>query len=187
VICGTERGSRLLTWGQGAQIDWGVILLVGTGIALGKLLSSTGLAKLAGGTLGELLGYPSVIAITLLAVVLSILLSELASNTASVAVVVPVLIPIAEAAGVNPLLPAIAAVFGGSFGFMLPISQVPNAIVYGAGLVPIRRMVRTGIVFDVVGALLLTAGVLVWSPVVGFDQSVSRGSCWRSAVDLVCA
>jgi sodium-dependent dicarboxylate transporter 2/3/5 len=168
LLPGTERGSRLLTWGQGTQIDWGVILLVGTGIAMGKLLSSTGLAKLAGGTLGELLGYPSVIVITLLAVVLSIMLSELASNTASVAVVVPVLIPIAEAAGVNPLLPAIAAVFGGSFGFMLPISQVPNAIVYGTGLVPISRMVRTGVVFDVVGALLLTAGVLVWRPLVGF-------------------
>jgi sodium-dependent dicarboxylate transporter 2/3/5 len=167
LLPGDTPGSRVLTWKQGTQIDWGVILLVGTGITLGTLLKTTGLAALAGDGLGALTGMPSLIGITLLAAVLSILLSELASNTASVAVVVPIVIPIAAAAGVNPIVPAVAAIFGGSFGFMLPISQIPNAIVYGTGLVPIPRMVRTGVIFDVLGALLVTAGILLWSPVVG--------------------
>lgn len=167
LLPGDGPRTRVLTWTQATQIDWGVILLVGTGITLGTLLNSTGLAALAGGAIGELMDFPSLVVITLLAAALAILMSEIASNAASVAVVVPMIIPIAEAAGVNPVIPAIASVFGGSFGFMLPISQVPNAIVYATGLVPIPRMVRSGVVFDVIGALLLTAGVLLWSPVVG--------------------
>ena len=32
----------------------------------------------------------------------------------------------------------------------LPVSTPPNAIVYGSGLLPIRRMILAGVVFDVV-------------------------------------
>jgi sodium-dependent dicarboxylate transporter 2/3/5 len=61
----------------------------------------------------------------------------------------------------------LAAIFGASFGFMLPISTPPNAIVYGSGLVPITRMIRSGIVFDIVGAILIAIGVTVMAGFVG--------------------
>ena len=76
--------------------------------------------------------------------VLAILVSETTSNTASAAVVVPIIIPIAMAAGINPLVPALAATFAASFGFMLPVSTPQNAIVYGSGTVPITTMIRSG-------------------------------------------
>jgi sodium-dependent dicarboxylate transporter 2/3/5 len=167
LLPGTQPGTRVLTWEQAVRIDWGVIMLIGAGVVLGGLLSTTGLAKLAGENLSEQLGTPSLFVIALLAAALAIGTSELTSNTAAVAVVVPIVIPISIAAGVDPVIPAIAAVFGGSFGFMLPISQPPNAIVYGTGLVPLRRMLRTGIVFDIVGCLLITIGVTVWVPILG--------------------
>lgn len=78
------------------------------------------------------------------ATVVAILISETTSNTASFGIVVPIIIPIAEAAGVSPVIPALAAVFGASYGFMLPVSTPPNAIVYGSGMVPITKMVRSG-------------------------------------------
>ena len=59
--------------------------------------------------------------------VLAILVSETTSNTASAAVVVPIIIPIAMAAGINPFVPALAATFAASFGFMLPVSTPQNA------------------------------------------------------------
>ena len=68
---------------------------------------------------------------------------------------VPVVIPLAMAAGVDPLIPALAATFAASFGFMLPVSTPQNAIVYGSGAVPITKMVRSGLVFDVAGAILI--------------------------------
>lgn len=156
-----------LTWNEAAQIDWGTILLFGSGITLGSLLSSTGLAKHIGNGVASSLGVSSLLSLTILATVVAILISETTSNTASVGIVVPIIIPIAEAAGVSPVIPALAAVFGASYGFMLPVSTPPNAIVYGSGMVPITKMVRSGIVFDIIGAILIVAGVTITAQAVG--------------------
>ena len=54
-------------------------------------------------------------------------------------------------------MPALAATFAASFGFMLPVSTPQNAIVYGSGVVPITKMLRSGVVFDILGALMILA------------------------------
>ena len=156
-----------MNWNEATRIDWGTILLFGAGIVLGSLLSSTGLAQTIGSSIASFLGVTSLLAVTILAVVVAILISETTSNTASVGIVVPIVIPIAVAAGVQPLVPAFAAIFGASYGFMLPVSTPPNAIVYGSGMIPITKMVRSGIVFDIIGAILITAGVTVMIQAIG--------------------
>lgn len=156
-----------LTWTEAVRIDWGTILLFGSGIVLGTLLSGTGLAQVVGDNLSGALGLNSLLGITLLATVIAVLISETTSNTASVGIVVPIVIPIAIAAGVEPLIPALAAVFGASYGFALPVSTPPNAIVYGSGMVPITKMVRSGLVFDLIGAVLVVAGVTIMAQAVG--------------------
>jgi solute carrier family 13 (sodium-dependent dicarboxylate transporter), member 2/3/5 len=144
-----------LNWSDAAKIDWGTILLFGTGIIFGSLLDSTGLAQTIGEGAASTLGLTSTFAITIFAVILAIIISETTSNTASAAVVVPIIIPVAMAAGINPFVPALAATFAASFGFMLPVSTPQNAIVYGSGVVPITKMIRSGASFDVLGALLI--------------------------------
>ncbi|MFC7549594.1 SLC13 family permease [Plantactinospora sp. GCM10030261] len=153
----TNWGNReyTLTWSDAARIDWGTILLFGTGIIFGALLDDTGLAKTIGTASADWLGLTSVLAITAFAVLLAIIISETTSNTASAAVVVPIIIPVAVAAGVDPFVPALAATFAASFGFMLPVSTPQNAVVYGSGVVPITRMIRSGASFDVIGAILI--------------------------------
>lgn len=152
-----SRQETTMTWRDASRIDWGTILLFGTGIIFGAMLSSTGLAKTIGDGASAALGLASPFAITAFAVVLAIVISETTSNTASAAVVVPIVIPLAAAAGVDPVVPALAATFAASFGFMLPVSTPQNAIVYGTGCVPITGMIRSGIAFDVLGAVLLIA------------------------------
>jgi sodium-dependent dicarboxylate transporter 2/3/5 len=144
-----------LRWRDAAQIDWGTIVLFGTGIVFGSLLADTGLAETIGTAVANGMGLSSVIPITIFAVLLAILVSETTSNTASAAVVVPIVIPVAVAAGVNPFVPALAATFAASFGFMLPVSTPQNAVVYGSGAVPITTMIRSGVTFDVLGAILI--------------------------------
>ena len=158
-----------LTWSDAARIDWGTILLFGCGIALGTLLDETGLASVIGKGIAESLGLSSLIVITALTVLIAIMISETASNTASVAIIVPIVLPIAESAGLGnqALIPALAAVFGASYGFMLPVSTPPNAIVYGSGVIPITRMMRSGFVFDAIGLVLIVVGVSVMANVVG--------------------
>jgi sodium-dependent dicarboxylate transporter 2/3/5 len=150
-----ENREFTLRWKDAAQIDWGTIVLFGTGIIFGSLLADTGLAETIGTSVADSLGLSSVLPITIFAVLLAIVVSETTSNTASAAVVVPIIIPVAVAAGVNPFVPALAATFAASFGFMLPVSTPQNAIVYGSGAVPITTMIRSGITFDIAGAILI--------------------------------
>lgn len=156
-----------LTWNEAVRIDWGTILLFGAGITLGKLLSDSGLAGTIGNSITNALGVTSLLGVTILAVVVAILISETTSNTASVGIVVPIIIPIAQSAGVEPLIPALAAIFGSSYGFMLPVSTPPNAIVYGSGMIPITKMVRSGVFFDVIGAILIVTGVTLMVQLLG--------------------
>jgi sodium-dependent dicarboxylate transporter 2/3/5 len=144
-----------LTWGDAAKIDWGTIVLFGSGVIFGALLQDSGLAETIGTGSYDALGFTSAVPITIFAVLLAILVSETTSNTASAAVVVPIILPLAQAAGVDPMTPALAATFAASFGFMLPVSTPQNAIVYGSGAVPITKMIRSGISFDVLGAILI--------------------------------
>jgi sodium-dependent dicarboxylate transporter 2/3/5 len=78
--------------------------------------------------------------------------------------VVPVVIAIARAQGVDPLEPALGATFGASLGFMLPVSTPCNAIVYGSGYIPITRMIRYGILLDIVGVFVIVAFVRLLVP-----------------------
>jgi solute carrier family 13 (sodium-dependent dicarboxylate transporter), member 2/3/5 len=157
-----------LNWNEAARIDWGTIILFGSGIALGTMLSDSGLAETLGKGIAETLGFTSLVAVSAVAALIAILISETTSNTASATIVVPIVIPIAAAAGLNPVIPALAAVFGASFGFMLPVSTPQNAVVYGSGLIPITKMVRSGIVFDIIGIILIVLLIPVMARLVGF-------------------
>ena len=161
------RRQFTLNWNQASRIDWGTILLFGAGIALGGLMRETGLAKTIGEGLASTLNVSSLIAITIVCVIIAVIISETTSNTASAAIVVPIAIAISGAVGVDPVIPAMAAIFGANYGFMLPVSTPPNAIVYSSGMLPITAMVKTGAVFDVIGAVLCVVGVAVMANVVG--------------------
>ncbi|MGB9722087.1 MAG: SLC13 family permease [bacterium] len=155
-----------ITWKEAVNIDWGTILLFGGGLSLGSLMFSTGLAENIGKGILNLTGAKSLFAITAISILLAILTSELTSNTASANMVIPIMISLSVAANVNPLVPALGACLGSSYGFMLPVSTPPNAIIYGSGYVPITRMIRAGIIFDFLGFLIILAGVFLLLPLI---------------------
>jgi sodium-dependent dicarboxylate transporter 2/3/5 len=99
------------------------------------------------------------LALTLLFAVIAVLLTETTSNTAAANMIVPVAIAVASGAGVSPVGPAIAACLGASLAFMLPVSTPPNAIVFGSGCVPLLKMVRHGLVLDLIAVVGVVAAV----------------------------
>lgn len=149
-----------LEWEEAVRIDWGIILLFGGGLAMGELAFSTGLAEAMGRGITSWLPVQSEVSLTILFTAVAIVMSEAASNTASANMIVPIAIAVSQAAGINPVQPALGATLGASMGFMMPISTPPNAIVYSSGLVPITTMIRHGIVLDVVGFVVIV-GLLV--------------------------
>lgn len=158
----------VLAWRDVTGIDWGTILLFGGSLALGRLVFETKLADTLGGAMLALAG-GDLWAITALAIALGVVLSEVSSNTAAASTLVPLVIVVAGTAGVSPIPPAMGAALGASFGFMLPVSTPPNAIVYGSRLVPLSAMIRSGICLDVAGAVLIWVGLRLLCPLLGLD------------------
>lgn len=157
-----------LEWATASRIDWGTILLFGGGLSLGQLMFSTGLAAAIGSAAVEASGAESLWAVTAVSIVIAVALSELTSNTAATSMLVPVVLSISAAAGLNPVPPAIGTCLGASLSFMFPISTPPNAIVYGTGLVPITTMMIYGVVMDILGVVIILAGLRVMCPLLGF-------------------
>ncbi len=157
-----------MTWQQATGIDWGTIVLFGGGLSLGRLMFSTGLAEDFGRWLTAFSGVSDVWGLTAMGIIFAIILSETTSNTASANMVIPLMIAIAQSMDIPALPPALGACLGASFGFMLPVSTPPNAIVYGSGMVPILSMVRKGILFDIGGFFIILFGVMGMSYLFGW-------------------
>lgn len=156
-----EAPRRALSWDDAVGIDWGTVILFGAGVLLGELANSSGLAHAWGKALMEVSGAASTLAVLVLVVVAAVILSEVASNTAAATLVIPVGLGLADVTGTNVVAVTMAGALASSFGFMMPISTAPNAMAFGTGQVTMRQMVTTGFVFDLVGAIVVIAGVLV--------------------------
>jgi sodium-dependent dicarboxylate transporter 2/3/5 len=150
-----------LSWREAVDIDWGTIILFGGGLSLGTLAFSTGLAEALGDVVGQWSQGLGPAAVALLALFTANILTEFMSNTAMANLLVPIfLAPGLLAAGETSVLPAIAATFGCSLAFCLPVATPPNAIVYGSGQVTLVQMLRVGVLLDI------GAGLVVWGALV---------------------
>jgi solute carrier family 13 (sodium-dependent dicarboxylate transporter), member 2/3/5 len=155
---GTGR-TRILDVGVLRRVDWSTLLLFGGGLSLGGLMLDTGLARAIGEILFGAMPIHGPTGIILASTLLGILVSEVTSNTASASLIVPIVLSLAQVAAVDPVKPALAATAACSFGFMLPVSTPPNALVYATGRVRISEMIRYGILLDLAGAVLITLWV----------------------------
>jgi sodium-dependent dicarboxylate transporter 2/3/5 len=168
-----ERPRRALSWESASRIDWGTVLLFGGGILLGDLGNKTGLAADWGKALMDVTGASSPWTIVALITGASILLSELASNTASATLMVPIAFALATSSNTAPIPAVLGATIGASFGFMMPISTAPNAMAYATRQVTIRQMLLAGIVFDVVGFVVVVGALRVLCPLLHLDRVVA--------------
>lgn len=160
---GTPGGARILDARVFRRLDWSTLLLFGGGLSLGAMMFDSGLARALGEGLFRAMPIEGTFGIVLASALMAVIVSEVTSNTASASLVVPVVLALAQAAGVDPVQPALAATVGCSFGFMLPVSTPPNALVYGTGRVPIRAMIGHGLALDIAGALLVAAWVTAFA------------------------
>ncbi|WP_020408535.1 SLC13 family permease [Hahella ganghwensis] len=152
-------GSGLLEWKDFARTtDWGVLLLFGGGITLSVVLSETQASLfLADALVSWFQNVPAWIFLTL-SIAMMVFLTELASNTASAALLVPIFFSLPEEqTGLPPELLAIGVAVAASCAFMLPVATPPNALVYGTGMVTQKRMIKCGVLVNVLCIAVLSA------------------------------
>jgi sodium-dependent dicarboxylate transporter 2/3/5 len=162
-----KKRKPTIEWKDAVKIDWGTLLLFGSGLSLGTLMYDTELADFIGRGFINYAGVESVWMITLIVIFFTTFFTEVTSNTACANMVIPVVISVCLAANINPLPPAIGATLAASMGFMLPVSTPPNAIVYGSGMIPIRKMAKAGFLFDFISGIIIWLGLRLLLPLCG--------------------
>ncbi len=160
------RRRFVLTWADAKEIEWGLLLLVGSALVLASLMETTGLAAIIGDLLADAVGDTSPLLVYLLAAGAAIMMSEMTSNLASVSIVVPIIPALTHSVGGDPVTATLIATFASTYGFMFPISTSANALAYSSGLIPITKMMRTGVIVDLSGIVIITLGITAMRSIV---------------------
>ena len=161
---GNGKDERVLDGEAFQQMDWSTLLLLGGGLALGRLTGDTGLAHAIGAGVVDLAGpiasHP--LGLMAAAALLVVFLTEVTSNSATTAMMLPVIIGVAQASGFDPVPTAVVVTMAASYAFMLPVSTPPNAMAYGTRMLRISTMMRLGFKLDWLGyAVLMVIGAVV--------------------------
>jgi sodium-dependent dicarboxylate transporter 2/3/5 len=154
------KGEKLMDWETAVKLPWGIILLFGGGFALAGGFTESGLSLWIGERLHFLAQCSDGVLVGGIGLLVTFL-TELNSNMATTSMLEPIIAGIAKANNIPPLLIMIPAALSASFAFMLPVATAPNAIVFASGHIPIRKMVRAGIVLNLIGVGLVILTVFI--------------------------
>lgn len=156
VVPSTRGGTTpLVPWSQTQHLPWGAFILFGGGMSLAEAMQSSGVSQMIAQCASGLGGLPEPMVVAAVAAVM-VFASEIGSNTALAATAVPIVGALAPGLGIPPEKLVIAAVMGASLAFMLPVGTPPNALVFATGLVPMREMMRVGLVLNLCSIAAIT-------------------------------
>jgi di/tricarboxylate transporter len=141
------------------EVDWMVLVLLGSIIPLGIAMQNTGTAQLIAWAIVQLtepFGLYGLLAAVYLA---TSLLTEVISNNATAVVLTPIAIGVASAAGISPLPLVVAVMLAASNSFMTPVGYQTNTFIYGPGGYRFLDFVRVGGPLNVL--LIVTATLVI--------------------------
>jgi di/tricarboxylate transporter len=154
------------------SVDWGLLFLIYSTLALGQAMDSTGTAQYIAGNLA--MTATDMVAeawkpLLLLAVVFLItsVVTELLSNNATVVLMMPIALGIAAELGLDPRPFAIAITIAASASFATPIGYQTNTYVYSAGGYRFADFVRFGLPLNIlyfIGVVLIVPRIWTFHP-----------------------
>jgi sodium-dependent dicarboxylate transporter 2/3/5 len=158
---------KLVRWKDIEEyVNWGIILMYGGAIILGKALGESGAAEwMADRTIGAWATSPwAVIALLSLT---TLLLTEGISNAAVIAILMPVGIGMAGRFGLNPVTVTFAIAVPAGLAFALPMSTPANAIAVSSGYVRVLDMVKAGLFMGITAWIVFNLVARFYWPVIG--------------------
>jgi di/tricarboxylate transporter len=159
------------------RVDWRVVLLIGSMMALGVAMEESGTGRFLGEKAVQLAGFGGPRTVMLMLMVLTILLSAPMSNQAAALVVLPVAISAAAKLGVDPRPFAIGVTLAASCSFITPL-EPSCVLVYGPGHYRFTDFFRLGTPLT----LVLLAFLMVAVPLVWPFQQAGPGAAPRAPV-----
>lgn len=137
-------------------IHWGVLLLLGGGLALGHGLTESGAAAWLASLLVAGTGDLPIFVLLLLLVTIAVFATELISNTAVTAKLAPILVGVALQLGLETESLVIPVAIATSMAFMLPVATPPNALAHASGYVTQQDMIKVGIRLNFAAVSVIT-------------------------------
>ncbi|CAF3438039.1 unnamed protein product [Rotaria socialis] len=154
----------IIGWnGLAKHMPWGALILLGAGLTVASAFQASKLSDSVAHALRFLAGIPRA-AVILLIIIISGLFTEVTSNLSTASIFFPVLDSVARSSGMHPALLILPCTLAVSLAFMLPIATPPNAIVFASGSIRVVDMVKTGIVMNIIGFLVIFFAATTWMP-----------------------
>ena len=147
------------------QVDWPIIVLLGTMIPISNALQTTGASQLMAEILISVTQSLPYWSILTLIMVITMCLSDIINNAATALIMAPIASGIAISLGLNidPFLMSVAV--GASCAFLTPIGHQCNALILGPGGYRFSDYWRMGLPLEILIVLFGTPLILYFWPI----------------------
>lgn len=153
----SEDQQFLMDWETAAlKVPWGILLLIGGGLALARAVSDFGVGEFIVYQFGDISAFSN-LTLIIFVVALMVFLTEVSSNVASVAALTPIFGAVAVSAGMDPVELIIPITVAASCAFMLPAATLTNSVIMGSGMVSGSQMARAGFVLNIAAIVVVSA------------------------------
>lgn len=160
----------IMDWKEAQQkVPWNVFIVYGAGLSMGTALVSSGAAKwLASTMFSPIMGmsHPvQMVVILWFATALQVFFTGGGPKTTALT---PIVIAHAVTIGADPLAFALLLGITMPNQYLLPVSNMPNAVAMGTGHISVAELVKTGAVLAVVTAAFMTLMVFTYWKWLGY-------------------
>ena len=160
-------GLRLARWEEvEADVNWGVVVMYGSAIALSSALRDTQAAQ----SLAQLVldaDLSSKVLVFAVIVFMATMLTEIMSNAASVAVLMPIALVLAENFGMDAKAVTLGVAVPAGLAFLIPVSTPAIAIILSSPYVHSFQVLTRGILLKILSFIVFMLMAVVYWPLIG--------------------
>lgn len=157
-------GKGIMNWKEAQmKVPWNVFVLYGAGLSMGTALVSSGAAKwLAGTMLGPIATMSHSMQMILLIWVATALQVFFTGGGPKTTALTPIIIAHAVTINADPLVFALILGMNMQHQYLLPVSNMPNAVAMGTGQITSTELMKTGAVMSLMAAIFMSIMVMTY-------------------------
>lgn len=157
-------GIGVMNWQEAQKkIPWSVYILYGGGLSLGSALVSSGAATwLAHTMLGPLQSFSLTTQIIGLIWIVTLLQVLFTGGGPKTTALTPIIIAYAFTIGADPLTMALVLGMNMQHQYLLPVSNMPNAVIVGTPYITSKELIKTGAVMSLLSVSFFSLVVLTY-------------------------
>lgn len=159
----------LMNWKEAqSKVPWNVFIVYGAGLSMGAALASSGAAKwLAGTMLAPIVDYSVSVQIIILIWIVTLLQVFFTGGGPKTTALTPIVIAHAVAVNADPMVFALILGMNMQHQYLLPVSNMPNAVAMGTGHITAKELMKTGLVMSILACIFMSIMVFTFWKFIG--------------------